>query len=35
MNAEAGIFCDLGKLGADGGVEERNATPDFATEWVE
>ena len=35
MNSEAGVFCDFGELSADGGVEEGDAAPDFATEWVE
>ena len=32
---EAGVFGDFGELGANGGVEEGDTTPDFATEWVE
>ena len=32
---EAGVFGDFGELSAYGGVEEGDATPDFAAEWVE
>ena len=35
MNTEAGIFGDFGELSANGGVEERDPTPDFAAERVE
>ena len=35
MYPEAGILGDFGDLSANGGVEERDPTPDFAAEWVE
>ena len=34
MHSEAGVFRDLGELGADGGVKEGDATSNFAAEWV-
>ncbi len=34
VNPETGLFCDFGELGADGGVEKRDPSTNFAAERV-